>query len=396
MGSRPNSAGLTAETFVLIAPVQPVPDTTGLTIRPARQSDLNALLALENASFATDQVSRRSFRRFISGRSDVFFVAVEKGKLLGYAVALFRRGTALARLYSIAVSKQARGRGIGADLLKSVEAAALKRGAMVMRLEVRVDNKRAISLYKGFGYREFGRYEDYYGDHTDALRFEKILKRGLPEDARHVPHYAQTTEFTCGPAVMMMAMAAFDARQEMSRTRELRLWREATTIFMTAGHGGCEPIGMAVGLAKRGFDAEIFASRPSPYFLDTVRDSEKREIMQLTQAEFVREAKELGIKKHRRGLKARDFAQFVDKGALAIVLISGYRMFDEKFPHWLLIHAHQGKHLIVHDPWVDPDLFESPSAATNLPIPFDEFDRMAQYGANRLKAAVIVKGRRPQ
>ena len=365
------------------------------TIRAARQDDVERLVALEEESFSADRVSRRSFRRFISGRTDILLVASDRTGLIGYALVLFRRGTALARLYSIAVCSKARGRGIGAALLDASEAGALKRGAMMLRLEVREDNERAIKLYRERGYREFGRYEDYYEDHAPALRFEKILKFGLPERSRLVPHYVQTTEFTCGPAAMMMVMATFDRKARFDRAKELRLWRETTTVFMTSGHGGCEPVGIAVSLAKRGYDAEIFASQRGPYFLESVRNTDKREVMELTQKEFSAEAKQLGVRRHQRGLKAAEIAAMTDNGALAIVLVSGYRMFDERFPHWLVVHGHAGKHLFVHDPWVDPDFFENSAAAMNLPIPMKEFDRMAQYGRNRLRAAVIVKGRRP-
>ena len=367
-----------------------------IEIRPARTGDLDALVALETALFATDRLSRRSFRRFISSRADVLLVAMENEVLRGYALVLLRRGTALARLYSIAVDQTAQGRGIARALVSACEDASSKRGAMVLRLEVHVDNARALGLYERLGYRVFGRYKNYYDDGADALRLEKILKRGLPERAREIPHYPQTTEFTCGPAVMMMAMAAFDPKTELTRENEFRLWREATTIYMTSGHGGCEPVGMALALARRGLDVEVFASEPAPFFLDTVRNPDKRAVMELTQAEFAREADALGIRRNVRALKVREIAEKVRAGAIAIVLVSGYRMFDEKFPHWLVVHGQEGKHFFVHDSWVDLDFFENPAAATNIPIPMREFERMAQYGRSRLRAAIIVKGRRPR
>ena len=44
-----------------------------------------------------------------------------------------------------------------------------------MRLEVHEHNDRAITRYEKSGYRPFGRHGDYYGDHGDAVRFEKPL-----------------------------------------------------------------------------------------------------------------------------------------------------------------------------------------------------------------------------
>ena len=82
---------------------------------------------------------------------------------------------AIARLYSIAVAPHMSGRGIGPQLLAAAERAAARRGRRVMRLEVHDHNTRAISRYEKSGFRQFGRYRDYYDDHGDALRFEKPL-----------------------------------------------------------------------------------------------------------------------------------------------------------------------------------------------------------------------------
>lgn len=150
-----------------------------IEIRKARAGDLDSLIALESAMFATDRVSRRSFRRFLSGRSAILLVAMQDGAVGGYALVLLRRGSPLARLYSIAVDPDARGRGIAAALMTACERAAAKRRAAAMRLEVQVDNARALKLYDRLGYRVFGRYEAYYDDGGDALRMEKALS-GAP------------------------------------------------------------------------------------------------------------------------------------------------------------------------------------------------------------------------
>ncbi|MDP2621071.1 MAG: GNAT family N-acetyltransferase [Hyphomicrobiales bacterium] len=169
------------ETAVAVAKIEPEgppssPSTeVRLEIRPARAGDLDGLLALENAVFATDRLSRRSYRRFLSGRTAILLVATDGGALSGYALVLLRRGAAPARLYSIAVDPGAQGRGIAAALMSACERAAAKRGATAMRLEVQVGNTRALKLYEKLGYRVFGRYQSYYNDGGDALRLEKAL-----------------------------------------------------------------------------------------------------------------------------------------------------------------------------------------------------------------------------
>ena len=60
--------------------------------------------------------------------------------------------------------------------------------------------------------------------------------------------------------------------------------RDATTIFMASGPGGCEVYGLAVTLKRRGLDPEIHISRGGPYFLGTVKSADKRR--EITAAEL--------------------------------------------------------------------------------------------------------------
>ncbi|RAI44026.1 hypothetical protein CH341_11310 [Rhodoplanes roseus] len=149
----------------------PAPDT--VAIRRATLADLDALVALEQAVFATDHMSRRSIRRFVTApRADVLVVE-HGGRFAGAAVVLSRTGSDVARLYSIAIDPAVAGRGFGPALLAAAEAAAIARGCRAIRLEVHETNARAIERYRKAGYREFGRHVAYYEDQGDALRFEK-------------------------------------------------------------------------------------------------------------------------------------------------------------------------------------------------------------------------------
>ncbi|MFC5583894.1 GNAT family N-acetyltransferase [Nitratireductor kimnyeongensis] len=146
-----------------------------LDVRPAVPEDLEALVAIENAAFSGDKLSERSLRRLTSAGTAIVGVAEEQGKVLGYALALTRRTSGVARLYSIAVAPEETGKGVAALLLHYVENAAYARGFHTMRLEVRSDNQVAIRLYEKMGYRGFARYENYYHDGMSALRYQKSL-----------------------------------------------------------------------------------------------------------------------------------------------------------------------------------------------------------------------------
>jgi ribosomal protein S18 acetylase RimI-like enzyme len=147
-----------------------------LRIRPATPADLDALVALERASFTADHLSRRQYGKHLRSASAAVLAAVDATGLLGKAVVFFRRNSDIARLYSIAVADAARGRGLGEALLSAAEGAARRHDARRMRLEVRHDNAAAIRLYERMGYRRFGAYAGFYEDGADAWRYEKGLR----------------------------------------------------------------------------------------------------------------------------------------------------------------------------------------------------------------------------
>ena len=360
-------------------------------IRPARGTDVAQMAALERAVFSADRISARSFRALLKKKSTRFFVASDEGRIIGYGLILFRRGTSVARLYSIAVAPAARGRGVARALLEAGEAEARKRGELFMRLEVRADNRRAIKLYKSLGYRQFGRYLDYYEDNAEALRFEKSLIGTPPCTRRNVPYYHQTTSFTCGPCALMMALGGLGSNQPLSRELELQLWREATSIYLISAPGGCDPIGMAVTATKRGYPTEVFVNQPGPYFTQMRRGAQRLDVMSEAQRIFARQALELGIPIQHRALDLEALIAALDRGAIAIVLISTHRMYGDRTPHWIVVYDHDADFLFAHDPWVGVEDREKPLQKAGIAVPAAEFERMSVWGRVRLRAALIIE-----
>lgn len=363
---------------------------TGATTRKATTDDIDALLRIEERCFETDRISRRSFRVLIARPTAETIVAEFKGAVVGYAMILFRQGTGLARLYSLAVLPDAGAKGIGSLLLMAAETAAFEHERMLLRLEVREDNARAIALYTRHGYRPIGRYLDYYGDHSSALRFEKPV-RGDVSPVPSFPYYEQTTDFTCGAACLMMVLAHDMPQTRLDPVLEIRLWRDATTIYMMSGPGGCEPFGLAVAGYERGLAASIIVSTKDTLFLQSVRSAEKRKVMQLAQTDFRQRAEAYGIPVEYRSFTLFDILCALRRGASAIVLVSGYHMFGKKVPHWVLAHGEDGRHIFIHDPWVADERGETIADAANVPVPFHIFNRIARFGADGLRAAVIFE-----
>lgn len=149
-------------------------------IRRATGADLEPLLALEEATFDSDRISRAQWRRHIASRSAAVLVGGRPGAVDAAAVVFYRRHTRVARLYSLAVGAHARGTGLGGALLDAAESDARTRGCTSLQLEVRTDNAVALALYERRGYARLARLPHFYEDGADAWRCAKQLTPVIP------------------------------------------------------------------------------------------------------------------------------------------------------------------------------------------------------------------------
>ncbi|MCC5809322.1 MAG: peptidase C39 family protein [Ectothiorhodospiraceae bacterium] len=363
-------------------------------IRPADLNDLPALLDLEHRCFKTDRLSRRNFRHLLTRGHAVTLLDERGGRLAGYVLVLFRRGISLARIYSIATAPEFRGQRVAAGLVAAAEQAALDESAIEMRLEVREDNAASQALFESLQYRAFGVHAGYYEDAADAVRYHRYLGPHLDPALARVPYYRQTLDFTCGPASLMMAMKALRPELALDRRLELRIWRESTTVFMTSGHGGCGPHGLALAAYHRGFGASLYLKQDGPMFLESVRSAEKREVLQLVQEDFIDEIARLGLPVTLGSVPVAELERAFRRGGIPIVLISSYRIYREKFPHWVVVTGFDERYVYVTDPYVDEEAGKTVTDCVNMPIPRVEFDRMARYGRSGQRAVVILHRRR--
>lgn len=112
----------------------------------------------------------------LASPSAVFIIAEIDGDVAGYAAVLFRTGTKVARLYSIAVAPDHRGHDVAGQLLVRAEELAARWGRDRMRLEFRSSNDRAHRLYLRADYVALATKPGYYGDGETAIRMEKRLE----------------------------------------------------------------------------------------------------------------------------------------------------------------------------------------------------------------------------
>lgn len=142
-------------------------------LRRAQTTDLDAIMALEEASFTTDAWSRGSMEREIEHPQCYYLVGIDAehpDELQGYAGLLCPRGASDADIQTIAVSESARGRGLGRQLMMRLLGEAATRGASSIFLEVRADNPVAHGLYLSLGFEDIAVRPAYYQpDGVDAI-----------------------------------------------------------------------------------------------------------------------------------------------------------------------------------------------------------------------------------
>lgn len=352
-----------------------------IIFEPPSLCDLDALMALERSSFTTDLLSRRSWRHLIGAPSACTVVARATAGLAGAAVVLFNRATAIARLYSLAIDAAWRGRGLGRALRDRATAAAIDRDCALMRLECRSDNARALRLYGAQGFVAVGRRRAFYQDGTDAVVMEKSLWTASGVEP---PFYGQTLDFTCGPCALMMAMAALDPSTRLDRGAEIGLWREATTVFMASGHGGCSPFGLALAATRRGFRPLVYAPPPGALFVDSVRDPDKKAVIDLAEREFLAQLRRTDAEIRHQPLRLDALVEHIRRGDMPVVMIGLWRLHREQGPHWVTVAGFDGHVLRIHDPI-------SPSGPTTISA--REFERISRYGRQRQAAAVVISRR---
>jgi ribosomal-protein-alanine N-acetyltransferase len=130
----------------------------GTQVRPMRQTDIEAVSAIENRAYVfpwTPGIFRDCLR---AGHH--CWVLEAGSTLLGYGVLSAAAGEA--HILNICIAPEYQGRGHGRRLLRRLVDLARWHQANQVFLEVRPSNPRAIELYRDEGFNEIGQRPNYY------------------------------------------------------------------------------------------------------------------------------------------------------------------------------------------------------------------------------------------
>lgn len=287
------------------------------------------------------------------------------GKILAYAGLRQRRTAEVIHVIAWSAPEP-----LAADLAAGVEAFARARQADLLRaIPEQAAAIAALGLEdSGRGYAE------------------RWLSDPIPL-AHPVAKYNQSTDYTCGPVSLSMAMG------QITRSQEFEIWREATTMVGLTGPGGCGPYGMSLAAVKRGFRVELHFDSDGPVMLDRANTPGKRDISTFVQTEFRQRAEaEPAIEIHADRLPAEAMVSAVAEGAMVILLIDQCHTHDHHAPHWILLHAVRADGtFLVNDPWVEPPDQETGADVDCLPMKAETLYKMGAYGDPAYHAALILR-----
>lgn len=165
-----------------------------------------------------------------------------------------------------------------------------------------------------------------------------------------VPYYAQTAEFSCGPACVVMALHHFDDGVGLTRQREFEVWRECNMV----GVRGADPFGLAVPFLNRGHAVRIVTEREKSFEVDRWRDffeDEEVELGIFAMEDNRRRALDRGVEVELRAPTLDDVEAAIDAGEVPVCMVHMALLHGEDIPHWVVATDIDEDGVTFHDPY---------------------------------------------
>jgi hypothetical protein len=170
----------------------------------------------------------------------------------------------------------------------------------------------------------------------------------------NVPYYAQSSEFTCGPACVLMVMKHFDRELEIGRELEFEVWRQSNMI----GIKGADPFGLSVPLIDAGYDVRLITQRKRTVDYE----SWKRRLLRNFTSEEI-ELSIFGMRENRQRAISRnlpvtykrpvvaDVLREIREGYVPIALVHMGIVHSLNIPHWIVVTDIDDEHVLFNDPY---------------------------------------------
>jgi ABC-type bacteriocin/lantibiotic exporter with double-glycine peptidase domain len=166
-----------------------------------------------------------------------------------------------------------------------------------------------------------------------------------------VPFYRQASEFTCGPACLMMAMKFFQPDLRLSRELEFDIWREASLVESY----GTSKEGLALAAARRGFEAYTMGKSLRHSFVDVIQDripNLDNRVLELFYNDTRRKFNAMGLRNKSRQIRLSTIGHILKKSYVPILLTSTSLFMENEnpLPHWVVVTGLRDENWYLNNP----------------------------------------------
>jgi len=136
--------------------------------------DLEEIYAIEIECFGNESFSLLEYRRLLSLHNSIPIKAIVKESIIGFVIGVYQMSIRSCTVVTINVKPRFRKKGVGFELMKSLEKGLerLKCGEVI--LQTRVNNTAALNLFDKLGFSKTSRLLNYYPNGTDGFEMKKI------------------------------------------------------------------------------------------------------------------------------------------------------------------------------------------------------------------------------
>ena len=189
----------------------------------------------------------------------------------------------------------------------------------------------------------------------------------------NVPFYAQSSEFTCGPACILMVFQFFRRRRKPSRSLEFEVWRQCNMI----GAKGADPFGLSVPLLdaghrvhlatrdKKTVNLDLWKRRPRENPLST----EGLRLARFGMAENRKRALRRGLTVEHTALTVERIERSFSEGFLPVALVHMGLVHQLDIPHWVVVTEMGENEIRFNDPYL-------PGGGKDTSVPREGFQKM--------------------
>ena len=169
--SRAQSPAAAAPSLALVPPANAHYDLRPLTI-----AQLDECWHLDQRCFLDGEAySRDTFEYLLTAAESVSYrIVMQNSSMAGFVIGLLEPDHT-GHITTIGIAPEHRRRRLASSLLERVEDGFRRRGARIVRLEVRANNVPAQKLYLSLGYTVTQRLPKYYSNGGDGLLMVKPL-----------------------------------------------------------------------------------------------------------------------------------------------------------------------------------------------------------------------------